>query len=181
MIRKIIRYGVYGIIAIFILGLILPQHLQMPVKGGNSQNYNHESFWYGGWGSSVVHKGVDIFARRGTPVTSSTIGIVLATANYGKGGNFVVVLGPKWRIHYYAHLSKIKTKPFTFVNRNTIIGLVGNTGNARTTPCHLHYSIATIIPYPWKCDASLQGWKKMFYINPITYLEDGNHPTKTNQ
>lgn len=158
------------IVSIFIIGMIIPQNIEMPVEGASSHDYNRKSFWHGGWGSSVVHKGVDIFARKGTPVHSSTIGIVLFTGNYGKGGKFAFVLGPKWRIHYYAHMNEIKTRPLSFVTHNSIIGTVGNTGNASSTPSHLHYSISTAVPYPWRIDDSKQGWLKMFYLNPIDYL-----------
>ena len=47
---------------------------------------------------------------------------------------------------------------------------VGNTGSAAKTPSHLHFTIATPIPYPWRIDTSTDGWKKMFYLNPIDYL-----------
>ena len=170
--KKTIHRIIYTIATIFVIGLLIPQDIQMPVEGGNQHSYNPESFWHAGWGSSVVHKGVDIFASRGTPVKSATPGIVLCTASMGKGGNFIIVLGPKWRIHYYAHLNEIKTSAFSPVSKNSVIGTVGNTGNAKKTPCHLHYSIATLIPYPWRCDLSTQGWKKMFYLNPIHALEN---------
>jgi hypothetical protein len=61
-----------GILAFIVIGFLIPQNLKMPVTGAGSHSYNHETFWYGGWGSSVVHKGVDIFARKGTSVHSST-------------------------------------------------------------------------------------------------------------
>ena len=93
------------------------------------------------------------------------------TAERGKGGKFVVTLGPKWRLHYYAHLDEIKTKPFAFVTQDTDIGTVGNTGNAITTPAHLHYGIGTLIPYLWRIDSAPLGWQKMFYLNPIDYLD----------
>ena len=112
-----------------------------------------------------------MFARRGTGVNSATIGIVLLTAEYGKGGKFVVVLGPKWRLHYYAHVDEIKTKRFAFVDHHTEIGAVGNTGNAITTPAHLHYGIGTLIPYPWRMDDAPLGYQKAFYLNPIDYLK----------
>ena len=136
----------------------------------DSNSYNHETFWYEGWGTSIVHKGVDVFAEKGTSVHSATWGIVLATVEYGKGGKFVLILAPKWRIHYYAHLDEIKTKPFSLVRQNKEIGTVGNTGNAATTPAHLHYGIGTLIPYPWRIDDAPLGWQKMFYLNPIDYL-----------
>jgi murein DD-endopeptidase MepM/ murein hydrolase activator NlpD len=89
----------------------------------------------------------------------------------GRGGNSVMVLGPKWRIHYYAHLDEIHTKKFLFVRKGEAIGTVGNTGNAAGKPPHLHYSVITVIPYPWKMDSSPQGWKKIFYLNPVEELE----------
>ena len=139
--------------------------------GADDNSYNHETFWYEGWGTSIVHKGIDVFAKRGTSVHSATIGIVLFTAEYGKGGKFVVVLGPKWRLHYYAHLDEILVKEGNIVTHNTLIGKVGNTGSAAKTPAHLHFTIFTFVPYPWRIDTSTDGWKKMFYLNPIDYLE----------
>lgn len=169
--RKSIKIVMLGIVIIAIVGFVVPQDLRMPVAGANANSYNHETFWYEGWGSSVVHKGVDIFAKRGTPIHSSTLGIVVAASEGGKGGKYVVILGPKWRLHYYAHLDEITTKPFTLVSHDTVIGTVGNTGNAATTPAHLHYSIATLVPYPWRIDDAPLGWQKMFYLNPIEYLD----------
>lgn len=169
--RKSIKIIMLGILIIAIVGFVVPQDLRMPVAGATANSYNHETFWYEGWGSSVVHKGVDIFAKRGTPIHSSTLGIVVAASEGGKGGKYVVILGPKWRLHYYAHLDEITTKPFTLVSHDTVIGTVGNTGNAATTPAHLHYSIATLVPYPWRIDDAPLGWQKMFYLNPIEYLD----------
>ncbi len=168
--KKWIKIILIAILSIILIGLLIPQNLKMPVVGADNNSYNHETFWYEGWGSSIVHKGIDVFAKKGTSVHSATKGIVLATAEYGKGGKFVLVLGPKWRIHYYAHLDEIKTKRFAFVDHDTEIGTVGNTGNAINTSAHLHYAIVTIIPYPWRIDGSKQGWRKMLYLNPIDYL-----------
>jgi murein DD-endopeptidase MepM/ murein hydrolase activator NlpD len=170
--KRIILRIVLVVAAIVLLGLIIPQNLKMPVVGADCNSYNHKTFWYEGWGTSIVHKGVDVFAKRGTRVNSATWGIVLLAAEYGKGGKFIVVLGPKWRLHYYAHLDEIKTKPFAFVTQDTEIGTVGNTGNAITTPAHLHYGIGTLIPYLWRIDDAPLGWQKMFYLNPIDYLQE---------
>ena len=170
MIKKILLYTLLTLVTIVVAGLLIPQNLQMPVVGADDNSYNHETFWYEGWGTSIVHKGIDVFAKRGTSVHSATIGIVLLTAEYGKGGKFVIVLGPKWRLHYYAHLDEIRTKPFVLVDHNTEIGTVGNTGNAATTPSHLHYGIGTLIPYPWRIDDAPLGHQKAFYLNPIDYL-----------
>ena len=168
--KRIILRTISIIAAIVLIGMLLPQNLKMPVVGASNYDYNHETFWYEGWGTSIVHKGVDVFAKKGTKINSATWGLVLTTAERGKGGKFVVILGPKWRLHYYAHLDEIKTKPFSFVTQDTEIGTVGNTGNAITTPSHLHYGIGTLIPYPWRIDSAPLGWQKMFYLNPIDYL-----------
>jgi peptidoglycan LD-endopeptidase LytH len=159
------------LLGFFILGLLIPQDLQMPVKGANSRDYNSKSFWAEPWGNSDTHKGVDIFAKKGTEIRSATHGIILLTGDYYPAGKFIVSLGPKWRFHYYAHLDKITTKLFSFVSKNTILGTVGNTGNANNTPSHLHYVIATPLPYFWKKDSTTDGWMKMFILNPIPYLK----------
>ncbi len=171
--RKI-KIAILGIMCIIIVGLLMPQNLQMPVAGAHSGSYNHQTFWYYPWGSSIVHKGVDIFAKKGTSIKSSTVGVVLLTGSGNKSGNYIVVLGPKWRLHYYAHLDEVRTSVLSFVGHDTEIGTVGNTGNAKTTPSHLHYGIATLFPYPWRMDDSPLGWQKMFYLNPIDYLKRTN-------
>ena len=141
----------------------------MPVNGAQKQDYNQESFWYYPWGRSGTHKGVDIFANKGTDLNSSVSGIVLYSGNIEMGGNIVVILGPKWRIHYFAHLNE-STTSFGWTNRGEKIGTVGDSGNAKGKPPHLHYSIVTPIPYFWNITSEPQGWKKMFFLNPITYL-----------
>ena len=172
MIKKILLRILLVFVAIIVIGLLIPQNLKMPVVGADDNSYNHETFWYEGWGSSIVHKGIDVFAKKGTSVHSATKGIVLITTEYGKGGKFVLVLGPKWRLHYYAHLDEIKTKRFAFVTQDTEIGTVGNTGNAINTPAHLHYGIGTLVLYSWRIDSAPLGWQKMFYLNPIDYLKE---------
>ncbi len=160
------------LIFLVLLGLLLPQKFRMPVEGATKKSYSQKSFWAYPWGRSVTHKGVDIFAKRGTTIHPATAGIVLYKGKTERGGNVVFILGPKWRIHYYAHLDKIKTKSFSIVSSKSIIGTVGSTGNASGKPSHLHYTIKTIIPYPWRIDKGIQGKRKMFYLNPIKYLNE---------
>ncbi len=166
--RKIFRV----LLIILFIGFLIPQNLKMPVEGAKQSDYNSKSFWFYPWGKSVTHKGVDIFARKGTAVYSSTTGIVLSSGEIKRGGNFVLILGPKWRLHYYAHLDKVKVTSLSFVNRNSKIGTVGTSGNAVGKAPHLHYSILTLVPYIWRIDDDKQGWKKMLYLNPIKYFED---------
>ncbi len=152
-------------------GFFVPHELTMPVEGANEKSYHPKSFWYYPWGKSVTHKGVDIFAKEKTPVLAATKGFVLYTGILKKGGNVVVVLGPRWRLHYYAHLHEVKTSWLSWVKAGEIIGSVGTSGNAKGKPPHLHYAIATLLPYPWRIDGERQGWKKMFYLNPIEYMK----------
>ena len=154
------------------IGLLYPQHYSMPVEGASKWSYNQHSFWYYPWGISGTHKGVDIFARQGTPVRSATSGLVVYTGQLKLGGNIVLVLGPKWRLHYYAHLNEITTSNFSLVGAGEKLGTVGTTGNAAGKQPHLHYALVTPIPYFWRIDKDKQGWMKMFYLNPIKYLEE---------
>jgi len=157
---------------IIVIGLILPQRFSMPVDGATKTDYNQKSFWYYPWGKSITHKGVDIFAKNGTNLSSSVSGLVIYCGKIKMGGNVILILGPKWRFHYYAHLNEIKTNSFSWASREEIIGTVGASGNAVGKPPHLHYSIVTPIPYFWRIDKDRQAWKKMFYLNPIDYLEE---------
>lgn len=143
----------------------------MPVENATRNDYNKDSFWYYPWGKSVTHKGVDIFAKSGTKINSSVTGLVLYAGEIPIGGNITLIMGPKWRIHYFAHLKEVVTSTLSWVDYRTTIGTVGTTGNAKGKPPHLHYSIITPVPYVTRYDnVSKQGWKKMFYLNPIDYL-----------
>ncbi len=159
------------ILAIIAIGMILPQNLKMPVENATKSDYNKDSFWYYPWGKSVTHKGVDIFAKEGTTIKSSVTGLVLYSGEISVGGKITLIIGPKWRIHYYAHMKENSTSTLSWVTQNSIIGTVGTSGNAKGKPPHLHYSIITPIPYLLRYDnKSKQGWKKIFYLNPIDYL-----------
>jgi peptidoglycan LD-endopeptidase LytH len=160
-----------ALLIVIITGTLIPQDFVNPVKGADKRSYNPKSFWFYPWGKSGTHKGVDIFAPEGTIVQSSTKGIVLFTGEINLGGKVALILGPKWRLHYYAHLQEINTQIFSWVSSEEEIGKVGTTGNAKGKAPHLHYSIVTLLPYFWKVDRYPQGWKKMFYLNPIYYLK----------
>lgn len=165
-----LRRLLLALVIIFFGGFILPENAQMPVHGATSADYHPESFWYYPWGRSGTHKGVDIFAERGTDLRPATPGIVISTGNISMGGNYILVLGAKWKLHYYAHLNSISTSGLSYVSSSEIIGTVGDSGNAAGKPPHLHYSIVSLLPRPWLIDDSVQGWKKMFYLNPIAFI-----------
>jgi murein DD-endopeptidase MepM/ murein hydrolase activator NlpD len=98
------------------------------------------------------HEGIDIFAPKGTPVVSTTRGIVTRVGTNRLGGQIVGVLGPGLEWHYYAHLDRFGSfREGDLVQPGDVLGYVGNTGNARGTRPHLHYGIyhaGATNPYP---------------------------------
>lgn len=170
--RKALIYGLIIALVILVLGLVIPEPKLIPVKGATTADWNKDTFWFEPWGSSGVHKGIDIFGVTNTPVIASTHIIVLFQGTLPKGGYVVIGLGPKWRIHYFAHLSESQTSLPFLMQAGSKIGGVGDTGNAKGKPPHLHYSIVSLLPMPWRIDTSTQGYKKAFYLNPIDYFSD---------
>lgn len=118
-----------------------PTALPVPVQGVRARQVA-ETFG-APRGRDRSHQGVDIFAPRGTPVHSATRGIVAAVREGGLGGRVVWVLGPAGERHYYAHLEGwapglVRGR---VVRPGDLLGFVGDSGNARGTPPHLHYGI----------------------------------------
>jgi len=161
-----------GLAAPLLLLLLWPDDPLIPVAGASRADWNPRSFWHYPWGSSGVHKGIDIFAPEGRPVLAATSGLVFRSGVYGNGGNMIAILGPRLRVHYYAHLSRLDVDDGAWVWRGDVIGTVGTTGNAAGRPPHLHYVIATVIPYPWRITFGPQGWRKMFFLDPGAALTD---------
>lgn len=102
------------------------------------------------------HEGVDIFAKRGTAVLSSTQGIVREVGTNTLGGKVIWITGPELSSHYYAHLDAYAEhiQAGDWVDVGTLLGYVGNSGNAKNTPPHLHYGIylqgqGAVNPYPY--------------------------------
>ena len=161
------------LVGILILaGFAIPEARRFPVHGGGTRDFNPESFWHYPWGDSGVHKGIDIFGETGTPILSATPGIVVYAGEFGRGGNVVIVLGSKWWLHYYAHLASIDASGGRMVSAGTRIGTLGDSGNAKGKPPHLHYTILALLPHVWHYDgAAIQGWKKMFFLDPGVFLQ----------
>lgn len=93
-------------------------------------------------GGARSHRGVDIFAPRGTLALAAMDGWVSRVETTPRGGN-VVWLQPLFgnmRL-YYAHLDTQLVERGQFVLAGDALGTVGNTGNARTTPPHLHFGV----------------------------------------
>lgn len=161
------------------LGFAIPEEARPPVAGATANDWNPKSFWYEPWGASGVHKGIDIFAPQGRNVVSAVPGVVIYQGRLGIGGNVVAVLGPKWRVHYYAHLANSDPAP-RFLARGGSLGLVGTSGNAAGKPPHLHYAVVSLVPLPWRYSSATQGWKRMFFLDPGALLHSGApHTTHT--
>ena len=158
------------------LGLILLEtylptpDLRQPVLGATVRDWNPKSFWHPNWGASGVHKGIDIFARRGTPVVAAQRGLVLYRGTLKQGGNIVLVASPRGWLHYYAHLDNTLAASGSWVSVGETLGAVGTTGNARGKPPHLHYAIFSPIPRLQSFHLEAQGWKRVFYRDPAVLI-----------
>lgn len=152
---------------------LLPERAVVPVRGAGPHDWNPQSFWYEPWGASGVHKGIDIFAPKGRDVISATYGVVVFRGELALGGTVIAVLGPKWRLHYYAHLDRADAGAFSVLRPGSAIGTVGDSGNAAGKPPHLHYTVLSLLPLPWRATAQTQGWKRMFFLDPATIVAGG--------
>lgn len=112
-----------------------------PVSGG--KNSDAQSFWGANRdGGKRSHEGVDIFAKRGTPVVAAVDGRIASSGEKGLGGKQVWLQDRKRSLSlYYAHLDSIAPIKNYQVSAGDTLGFVGNTGNARTTAPHLHFGI----------------------------------------
>jgi murein DD-endopeptidase MepM/ murein hydrolase activator NlpD len=92
-------------------------------------------------GGARDHHGIDIFVPRGTPVLASADGVVRVDET-PRGGRVVWLRDARGgRNVYYAHLHDWAVSSGAQVRIGDVLGYVGNTGNARTTPPHLHFGV----------------------------------------
>jgi peptidoglycan LD-endopeptidase LytH len=94
-----------------------------------------------------VHNAIDIMAPLGTPVVAAADGEIAKFFDSERGGITIYQYSLDRRfVYYYAHLQKradnIAEKDF--IKRGTIIGYVGDTGNAGEGNYHLHFSITLL-------------------------------------
>lgn len=84
------------------------------------------------------HKGVDIFAVHGMPLYAVDDGTV-RLSNNRLGGLSIHLTTDRGDRFYYAHLSGYEVSDGERVEAGQVLGANGNSGNARTTPPHLHW------------------------------------------
>lgn len=113
---------------------------QAPIKGSwnSSGGYDESSKRPNG---RTGHKGVDLRVPAGTPVYPMTEGVVSNVGTDPIGGNIVTVQHPNNIKSYYAHLSTVKVQKGDKVDMNTVLGAVGDTGNAKGTFPHCHFQV----------------------------------------
>lgn len=109
-----------------------------------------EASWVDTWGAHRTgpdpdqvrsHQGQDVFCAEGTPVLAAETGIVEFDEG-GLGGRIARLFREGGGYWYYAHLSEWNTERFSSgdpVQVGDVIGYCGRTGNAQTTPPHVHF------------------------------------------
>lgn len=112
----------------------------MPVKT--------DEFWISsgfGWrkspftGLREFHRGLDISAKRGTPIIAPADGQVTSIGKDLHLGKFIKIKHHDRFTTLYGHLLQYKVKRGQKIKRGDIIGLMGNTG--MSTGYHLHYEV----------------------------------------
>jgi len=145
---ELLRGGTYGV------KLRLEAQLAFPVEGYSMRGVQ-SIFGADRDAGRRSHAGVDIFARRGTPVLATSAGRVNRVGITNLGGKVVWVRDPVRNSNiYFAHLDSQYVRNGDQVEIGDTLGFVGNTGNARTTPPHLHFGVyrsreGAVDPYPF--------------------------------
>jgi murein DD-endopeptidase MepM/ murein hydrolase activator NlpD len=127
------------------------------------------------------HYGNDLFADTGTPVVAVADGTLSKVGVNTLGGNRLWLTDERGNWFYYAHLSAYAPAAVegARVTRGQVIGFVGNTGQAITTPPHLHFEIhpggmdaEAVNPYP-----HLLAWERGSEEVPRAFRQGGTSAT----
>lgn len=127
--------------------------LHMPVVG--VQPYEIANSWGDPRdGGKRKHRGIDIFAPKGTAIVAVEDGIISFIGEQPKGGRCLWLTNENGRSFYYAHLDRWASGLYEGmeVRSGDLLGYIGNTGNAKSTPPHLHFGVndndVMVNPYP---------------------------------
>jgi len=123
-----------------------------PVEGGAAFTDD----WGGARPGGKTHQGIDLFAATGTPIIAVS-DAVLFKVGWNAVGGWRMWLRDRWGNEFYlAHLSAYSpaAREGATVRAGTVIGFVGNTGDAKSTPPHLHFEIhpsggSAVPPFPY--------------------------------
>ena len=101
------------------------------------------------------HEGIDIFAAAGTPIVAVADGSLYNVGYNGLGGWRLWLRDGNGTTYYFAHMTSYApaAREGASVARGTVIGYVGNTGDAQGASPHLHFEIhpgggGPVPPYP---------------------------------
>ncbi len=98
-------------------------------------------------GDRRFHIGMDLAAAMGTPVLAAYSGQVETASWMGGYGLAVVLNHNNAQQTLYGHMSEIFVQPGQWVEKGTVIGRVGSTGNS--TGPHLHFELRQLTPQGW--------------------------------
>jgi murein DD-endopeptidase MepM/ murein hydrolase activator NlpD len=108
------------------------------------------------------HQGTDLFGPMGTPIVAVADGTLSKVGVNTLGGNRLWLTDDAGNEYYYAHLSAYApgVADGVRVRAGQVIAFLGNTGQAITTPPHLHFEIHpgggdSVNPYPY-----LMAWQR---------------------
>jgi hypothetical protein len=115
------------------------------------------------------HHGNDIFGQLGQPLLAVADGTVFSVGWNDIGGNRLWLRDEKGNEFYYAHLSAFSTLAVdgAHVKAGQVVGFMGNTGDAETTPYHLHFEIHPVsllyLGYDGAVDPTpyLDAWRRL--------------------
>ena len=126
-----------------------------PIAGPHSYSDTFGAPRMFGTSYAHLHQGTDIFAASGTPLVAVERGVVIRMGSDVLGGTKLWLVGASGTRYYYAHLRGFAEGLVdnTVVTAGQLVGYVGNTGNALTTPAHLHFEVhpaggPPVNPYP---------------------------------
>ena len=124
------------------------------------------------------HQGNDVFGPRGTPLLAVADGTLSKVGVNTLGGNRLWLTDDAGNAFYYAHLSAYAPAAVegARVTAGQVIGFLGNTGQAITTPPHLHFEVHpgggdSVNPYPY-----LIAWQRGTDI-PRAFVQAATSPS----
>jgi murein DD-endopeptidase MepM/ murein hydrolase activator NlpD len=114
------------------------------------------------------HHGDDIFGTLGQPVLAVADGTVFSVGPEDIGGLRLWLRDSQGNEFYYAHLSAYSPLAVdgAQVHAGDVLGFMGNTGDARGTPYHLHFEVHPVGLLPLGYDGA---------VDPTSYLEAWQH------
>jgi murein DD-endopeptidase MepM/ murein hydrolase activator NlpD len=157
-----------------------------PVRGKHNTGYDSSAGNSGSWACgnhksnsdfSRKHRGIDIWAAKGTPVVATMSGTVTQAEFDNYGGNRVTIGDRSGWSHYFAHMDKLAPglKKGQKIEAGVVIGYVGKSGTSSNGVVHLHFSM-----YPgnnYEKGTNPYPYLKQVEYNVCTLPDHGNHPS----